>query len=336
MNFGTLQSWHTSWREVLIIGKSFEREGQNYHILGMTLAGEAKLYLIEPYRDEPPAPRKGARTRRKDLKENQEHTTRCLHCSGVRLGDQTLQVQGGSAGPLEYARDDLGVIQLFFDLMSAGWTVPEWLEEEDWSTLQLVTLNIAGLDKLPKYTPDMPIVLEHGPEFIQHFLEKPVTLTVGKGRTLPFVDHTGESVQCYINSVTRMDLWKDTEEKFQDPRYRELISPERLEQMKASTYAALEKECPRGMYYVAIEYECSKEFSLQFHSREYLRARPEVREGSSSGLLVRVKPDRPTGAHGLPLRGYAIQTAVSSDTVKIPAELSCYYEKVPAWEETVS
>ena len=81
------------------------------------------------------------------------------------------------------------------------------------------------------------------------------------------------------------------------------------------------------MCYVGIEYECSKDMSLQFYSKEYLRSRPEEHRGSSALLGMRLKPDRATGTHGLPLRGSVIETAVPPDTVKIPAELFFAFEK---------
>ena len=35
-----------------MIGKTIERDGKKYHIVGMTLADEAKLYIIEPYSEQ--------------------------------------------------------------------------------------------------------------------------------------------------------------------------------------------------------------------------------------------------------------------------------------------
>ena len=48
--------------------------------------------------------------------------------------------------------------------MSTGWTVPEWLKDTDWADLQLVTLSIANMEKLPDYSPDMPITITHSPD----------------------------------------------------------------------------------------------------------------------------------------------------------------------------
>ena len=110
---------------------------------------------------------------------------------------------------------------------------------------------------------------------------------------------------------------------------------EQLREIKEQCYKALEQNCPRGMCYISVEYECSKDISLQFYTKEFLKSVPET-HGSSTFLLIGGKPDRETGTHNLTLKGYVIQTAVSPDTTKIPAELFLYMEKVAAWEEKFS
>ena len=220
-------------------------------------------------------------------------------------------------------------------MMRAGWTVPDWLREKEWDELQLVTLKIADLKRLPGYSPQMPILIKHRPDSIRHIVEKTITLTVGKKRSFSFLDHDGEQVWCHINDVTLIDVWEDTEKQFQDPKYIKKVSPEQLAEIKESCYKALEQNCPQGMCYIGIEYECSKDFSLQFYTKEYLSSYPECHSGSAFFFLMRLKPDKDTGTHGLPLKGCVMQTPLSPDTVKIPAELFSYQEKRKEWEEQI-
>ena len=49
MNFALIENFHKKWRDILVIGKTIERDNKKYHIVGMTLADEAELYIIEPY-----------------------------------------------------------------------------------------------------------------------------------------------------------------------------------------------------------------------------------------------------------------------------------------------
>ena len=64
----------------------------------------------------------------------------------------------------------------------------------------MVTLNITNMEKLPDYSPDMPIAITHSPDSTQHILEKTVTLNAGKSRSFYFTDNYGDNVQCH-NSV---------------------------------------------------------------------------------------------------------------------------------------
>ena len=336
MNFSILSDRHEKWLDILVIGKTIERDGRKYHILGMTLSEEAKLYIIEPYDKQEPTNRKGIRSHRRILKEHEEKSCCYLHCSDFYLGDKKLQVQGGMGDPLEYSLEDYGTIQLFLDMMSAGWTVPEWLKDTEWANLQLVTLNIANTERLPDYSSDMPITITHSPDFIQHILEKTVTLNVGKSRSFSFTDDNGDNTQCYINNVTLIDVWKNTEEKLSYLKLAERFTPEQLEQARKQSYDALDQCCPKGMCYIGIEYECSKNYDLVFYSKQYLTSRPKTHQGSSHFLMMRLKPDQETGTHGLPLKGCVIQTPVSPDVIKIPAELFLYYERINAWSETIS
>ncbi len=334
MNFSILKGFHSKWQDIIVIGKTTERNGKKYHIVGITLSDEAKLYIIEPYMEPESRSRKGIRNHRRMLKEHERNEYSYLHCSDLCLGDVHLKIQGGMGSPMD--SDNYGMIQLFFDMMGAGWTVPEWLKDIDWENLMLLTLNIAEVAKLPHLTPQTPITITHRPNPIQHIIEKTVTLNVGKSRSFCFVDNHGDEVLCHINSVALIDVWKNTEEELNDPKLAERFSPEQLKEAAKHSYDALEQCCPKGMCYIGIEYECSKNYDLTFYSKQYLKSRPETHQGSSHFLMMRLKPDQETGTHGLPLKGCVIQTPVPPDTIKIPAELFLYHERVDEWTETIN
>ena len=333
MNFSLLEGFHSKWQDILVIGKTTERDGKKYHIIGMTLSEEPKLYIIEPYIKPENRNRNGSRNHRRMLKEHESNEYSYLHCSDFCLGGEHLKIQGGMGSPM--GSDDYGMFQLFFDMISAGWTIPEWLKELDWDNLMLLTLRIADVKKLPCFTPQTPITITHKPNPIPHIIEKTVALNIGKYCSFCFMDNLGDEVQCHINHVTLIDVWKNTEEDLKNPILAERFSPEQLKEVTKHRYDALEQCCPKGMCYIGIEYECSKNYDLTFYSKQYLNSRPETHQGSSHFLLMRLKPDQETGTHGLPLKGCVIQTPVSPDTTKIPAELFLYHERVDAWIETI-
>lgn len=338
MQLSYLEEIPNEYQKVLVIGKTIKRDGQKYHIVGMSSGRTVQLHILEPFLEKErarPVRRRSVRQRRQLKEQGDQGFNSYLHCREFQLGDKKIKMQGGSGGSLKYSEQDYRTITLFIDMMRAGWNPPDWLKNEDWNHLQLVSLTAANLKRLPKYTPDMPITILHHPDSVRHLLEKSVTFIVGKARSLCFTDHMGDKVWCHINRVTLIDVWEDSERQFNDPRYVKKVTPEQLQEVKEHCYRALEESCPRGMCYFGIEYECSKDYSLQFYAREYLNSYPECGNGSAVFFLMHLKPDRKTGVHGLPLKGCAIQTAVAPDTMKMPAELFCYYEKVAAWEESV-
>lgn len=338
MNFSCLTDAHQTWKQLLVIGKTIEREGKKYHIIGMTLNDENKafLYIIEPFSEPPRPKKKNDRSHRTSIKAQREtDTASYLHCRSFRFGNRLLKTEGGQSGPLRFSSDDYQTVELFFSMIGAGWSIPDWLRETDWEDLQLTTLHFQNVKRLPKYSPEMPLTITHRTDPIRHIVEKTVTLTVGKSRSLHFTDHCGEEVWCHINNVSLIDVWADTEQQLNDPKFARKVTKEQLQEIKESMYQTLGQSCPKGMCYIGIEYECSKEYQLQFYSREYLKSRPKPSCGSASFFLMRLKPDRETGTHGLPLKGAVIDTPFSPDTVKIPAELFLYYERFVEWEEKV-
>ena len=334
MQFSWLEGACGRWDKVLVIGRSFEREGRRYHIIGMTLGEKASIYLIEPYVEEVQSKRRKNASQRARLKEFDRQEDTYLHCSEFRIGSKTLTVQGGQGGSLKYSENNYEELKLFFDMMNAGWEVPGWLREEEWENLQLVRLTFADVKRLPKYTPDMPIVIKHEPVPIEHLLEKTVTLKIGGARSFQFTDDCGEHVQCYINDVMLVDVWD--EEQFNHPKYKERFSEEEMQQIKEQYYTALKESCPEGMCYIGIEYECSKDVSLQFYAKDYLKSCPQTHSsGSASFLLVNWKPEKKTGTHGFPLKGAAINYPFLPDTEVIPAEVFSYIEMKEPWEESI-
>lgn len=332
MNFAWLEQNCEHWRDIRVIGRTIEREGDLYHLIGMTLAEEAKLYALAPYR-EPERPRRRERTQRQ-LQRSGGGWDTYLSLEEVRIGSRRLPVGSISGDPLKYAARPDGKSQLFFDMLRAGWTVPGWLKEVDWEHLELETLELPGVKRLPPCTPDTPITLRHGGKSVRHLLEKPVTLTVGGSRTVSFTDHRGETVQCHIDRVLLVDVWGEMEGMLNDPRRWEGLPPEEEARVRAGFLQSLEQSCPRGMCYVGVEYECGREdVSVQFYTRQFLCSQPQ--SGGAGILLFRTRKGRETGPHGLPLRRDTLGSAVPPDTKKVPAELFAYYERTAPWEEQV-
>lgn len=337
MRFSRLESVVKKWKDILVIGRTIERDGKKYHIIGMTMGEEANLYIIEPYEHQERRVHRKKCTQRMRLKELETEDICYLHCSEFKIGNTKMCTQGGHGGDM--VSGNYEEIKVFFDMMDAGWEIPEWLRNEDWDRLQLVTLRMADLKRLPKYSSDMPITIKHEPVPKKYLLNRAraITVEIGKPFSFNFTAHDGEKVQCHINNVTLIDAWEDAKKKFGDAKseYRERFTKEQLQEIESNFYKALAQNCPKGMCYIGIEYECSRDINLQFYSKDFLESYPETHNGSASFLMMRIKPDKKTGTHGLPLKGYAIDTPFPPDTTAASIELLFYMEKTQAWEECV-
>lgn len=337
MNFSILDDIQKNWRGIRVIGRTIERDGRRCHILGMTLDDIARIYILEPADNSSRPSKTKNRSQRLLLKQPDNTCGSCLHCCEIRIGSRRLRAAGGQSEPLALGGDEnYSALKLFCDMLNVGWIIPDWLKELSWDDLMLVTLEIPDVKRLPVYSETMPITIVHDPCPVKHIVEKTVTLQVGKPRTFHFTDHLGNQTACYINQVVLIDVWKKMEQQFQDPRYTGMMPEEQLQAIRQKCFKTLRTNCPKGMCYIGIEYECDKDLTLQFYTKEFLSSRPETAKGSAAFLMMHHKPGKKYGAHGLPLKGCVLQTPVSPDTATVPSELLFYWEKADKWEETVT
>ena len=166
-------------------------------------------------------------------------------------------------------------------------------------------------------------------------VEKPVCLRPGEEAEITFSLEDGRSGICYVNRVYPIDIWRENEERFRDPRYLEIMTAEELEKHKKEFFEGLEQDCPRGMCYLGIEYECTLDGNLTFYDSAWLDEEPAIHSGSVTIRMMILKPDEPTGPHGLPMRGCAIQTPLDPAVKELSAELLYYTQKLPEREEAM-
>lgn len=359
MNFEQMRQAYRNFDEVMPIGRTVEQEGRLCHIVGMTrIEKQAEMYILEwaSKEAEPPengtaksSPAKAAAGA--DRKER--HTNRMgmkvvpaespiFNIKTIRIGEWELETGGADSGPLALNEGcavdaDSENLFLFYEMMKAGWALPEGSPflTADWNAMWLTRLNFrTETDSLPVWK-NREMLVKWGRRTKKHYVEKPVCLTVGEEAKLPFTIEDGRQGVCYINRVYPIDIWKENEEKFKNPRYLEIMSAEELEKQKEDFFRNLEQDCPRGMCYLGIEYECTLEGSLAFYDRAFLEAGPRSYQGSSSFMMMLLKPDEPIGKHGLRQRGCVIQTPVMPDVRTLEAELFRFDEMFGEGEEFV-
>lgn len=338
MNYETFKGYREAFflDELKVIGKDVSLDGAQVHFAGMGRKGQqAFFYFLEQQPSlEEQADWRSERTNRESMLESEQADGKsAIHISKVKIGDCAFEMQGGSCGALAQG-NQLEAHFFFSQMMDAGWEIPEDspFYSLDWSCIQLAALELQGTyDKLPELAGNMEFTV--GFTSRSHILQIPVELKRGQAGELHFMLESGEEVEGYVNQVDLSEPLKEEKEKFADRQYQERIlehcSQEEFEDMKQTVFKTLEADCPEGMGYFTVEYECTREnFSLQFYAAEYLDSIPEVKESCTSMIMFGGKSEQETGPHGPRNRIAVIQYAVPVETQTLQAELFMAMETV--------
>jgi len=127
-----------------------------------------------------------------------------------------------------------------------------------------------------------------------------------------------------INNVSLYDPRVKMEKAFSHPSYTERFSPVEIEKLK-SEYE-INEECPVGMGFIIIEYECEENITPKFHTSSWLESK-YISKNSSRVIIVR--PEKQTGICGLKLRAIAIDDQpLPVNTKEVNVELASYTKEI--------
>lgn len=350
MNFDWFQNvfQETQFDEIHIIGRDIALDGLQVHIVSLAKK-EDTMYLYsveEAARDFDEM--KTVEPKRDSEMTNRERMARYaggsqksfLHTRKIKIGGCVLEMQGGNAGYLEDA--SYAETYCFFVRMAQqGWKLSEqsYFYEKDWKQLSLVRHTVCAPScPIPEMSGTESMEITFGTTCRQQRLQVPVRLEAGMQQQFTFTDDNGEEAVCYINTVKLVDELRETRELFASDEYRrkmlEHCTEEQLAEMTQSVLETLEQECPEGMRFVTIEYECTSDVSLAFYAREYLDAVP-VPKNQAKALLMNVRPEQEQGVHGLKNRAAIIQYAVPADTKYLDVELCEALRAIPGKVYTI-
>jgi len=336
------------YEEIQIIGKDMVSQGKQVHWIAMLRKEDQAELCMLLQAEEPEKVRKQTRP---GHELNRELMSGFVPC--VTIDMKTLSIDGmvfecrqSQTGRLNIS--DLDSLLLLAKIAGAGWQLPEdhLLFKEDWERIEFRRVQFhCPCKQLPELA-HAKLKAVWNQSLRRYLIEKPVRLTVGGekdqkyGTQIAFTVQDGEGMVqdgiCYINKVRLEDPWEETEQQFADPKYQkrmlEFMTPEEFASMRQSSCEAMEHVCPRGMYFVVVEYECTLDMNLQFYLSEYLDSEPD-RSGVGVTMMLGIKGQEEQGAHGLRLKSALIQQPVADDVKEVPAELFEAHECLPEWEE---
>ncbi|MDE5823558.1 MAG: hypothetical protein K2H91_02585 [Lachnospiraceae bacterium] len=347
MNYDIFQSYieASCFEEVSIIGKDISIDGEQIHIVGMGRKKEGTfLYILEqqPSLEEYPVWKPEQTKRESMLDSAGRHEGNALHLNKIKIGEDTFNFQGGSGGNLA----QLEFVEAYFffqQMMEKGWSLSEDspFYRLEWNRMGLVSLRLTDVcERLPVLTGEVEQVTV-GTTHKSYIIQKSVRLEQGKTNQLCFsLEEGGEEVICYMNQVRMMEPLIEEQRRFDDVQYQERalqhVTREEFKEMKKMALTSIEAECPRGMGYFIVEYECTREnLSAQFFATTDLDRIPEPKNGGTTMLMMGGRPDQETGPHGLRNRCAVVQYAVPVETKALDAELFMMMETIPEKEVTV-
>lgn len=352
MNFEMLYEYmeQNRYDEVQMIGKYAFLQGKLCYFIAVIRQDTKMRLLLLTQAALPEEPKKRrAGTMRQSLRDAaRDHTDLSLvQIRKIKIGDLEFQSIEASSGSLH--ADDHEHLLLLADLVRAGWRMEKHSAffQKEWNGLELEFADCkfeCPSGKLPQLG-QAQIFLTWDDRVDNYLVEKKINLQVGdhaaQSVAFPYTDADGnrQEAQCYIARVFLTDLYQEQEERFHDPEYvkrlQEYMTPEEIEQNKKQVLELLEQNCPRGMCFAIVEYECTGNLTLDFYTCEYLSARQKTAKGSASFMLFHSRPDQENGVHGLRLRHSVMQTPVAPDTLEIQAELFCAREQTALSAERV-
>lgn len=355
MNFECLAELAKEYQyeEIQIIGRDVVSQGKQIYLIAMTRREDQAELSMLLYREKKPEEQRNSIGSECEL--NRELNRELMKCNmsegfmslkTLNINGTVLECREAHAG--ELSTSDLDSMLLLAKLAEAGWQMPEdhRFFRETWERIELRRIKLqCPCKQLPDWK-NAKLKAVWYSSFRRHLIEKPARLTIGGAKDQKYVTQIAFTIQnangvlqdgiCYINNVRLENPWEEIDRNEADPEYRKkmlkYMTPEEFAVMQRDSCDAMEHICPRGMYFIAVEYESTLDLDLKFYLSEYLDSEPD-RSGRGVAVLFGTKGEEEQGIHGLKLRSSLIQSPVAADVREVSAELFEAHEVLPESEE---
>ncbi len=326
MDINLLKEYINKISEIRIVGRDFSFGETDFHFLGF-YREESNLYaVIISYNEELFEKKEQARidainacdldcTYNPTVRESERHRLLfddpILHITKLVSGDTKLDSHSSSCTLLENGIDE-NVI-LLTEFIRAGW------ECEKFRFIPFDRLYINKVAFTGEYTefPDISekITLSFANTSKRILAEIPISVEIGtndKKIELP----SDENI--YIREARLLDMYDEMEQLFSSERFREICTPEEIEKQRENFIENFSPCCPKGKYYIAIEYEVHENTSVEIKLKSVLDSPPIEKEGCMAFII---RSDSAPLHDGLSVKTAIIDTPFDSDTKSVEAEI---------------
>lgn len=327
MNINLIKEYCDKISEVKVIGKDFEFEGTEYHIIGLYREEKKIFAAVLAYNEEFCEKREWLEiqaensleldTRNLPLREIKklqiEFNEPYCDIESISFADTELLSFRSHRSYLNNNKEQN--IILFLEFLRNGWNSGAF----GCRNFRNCSLGIYELDgefsSLSEIdTGDLTINFRHSQQ--ETVFGMPITLEIGECDREVILSN-GEKI--YIRSVNLTDMWLESAKIFSNPRLTSQFSPEHLKEHREEFESKLEETCPKGTYFLCVEYEAATDVTVDIQLKSVLDA-PEKACGSSAiGIIFRT--DTEPVHENTKIKTCVINEPFSANTQTVEAEI---------------
>ena len=231
--------------------------------------------------------------------------------------DDTVLKSGESECSLLGNGIDKNII-ILSEFIRAGWRC-ERFADISFDDYYIHDIIFTGeFDRIPDIQNE--ITLSFGRESKRTLAEIPVALKIGAEEKEIDLAEIGK---IYIRETKLVDMYAQMEECFESEQFQKHYSHEEIQKQRTDFENNFSKQCPKGKFYAAVEYEAPENISVDIKLKSVLDS-PPVPKDSCMGFIL--------GSDLLPVHdGMKVKTAVvdaplDGDTEILDAEIFSVYE----------
>jgi len=246
----------------------------------------------------------------------------------ICIGEVDFTTQSSGSQQASYINNFNNTL-LFSRFINAGW-YPSGLDTHNTEYMYLTEITLATeCGVIPDVDIHAPITVSKHPTHRMGVVEMPIKLTIGADydEKIFFPDkETGKEFWVQINKVYLLDIWEETRKSLGEIKKTGQFTDEQLSEHQARMETFNHEICPRGMYFLAIDYECEGDITLNFYSAHWLESPPH--RGNSASVMMFANTDEQKGKLGTTLKTAVIQEPFSPDITELDAEIYSYNESM--------
>ncbi len=340
MNIGRIRECLDKITETRVIGKDFSIGGTDFHFVGFYRTESELHAVVLSYNEELFERKEQAEIdalNKFDLDRAYQPTVRESERMELMIHEPVLHIKSlNFAGTVLESREshmtllDNGIeesIILLSEFVRTGWKSKRF-ECISFYNLYLKDIIFTGeFDSIPDISEN--ITLSFALNSVRRLAEIPVLLEIGaeeKEIELP----SGDKI--YLRETKLMDMYEEMEQFFCSERFRELCPPEEIEKQRKNFIENFSPCCPKGKYFIGVEYEAAENISVDVKPKSVLDAPPVTKEGCMAFII---RSDKAPLREKMKVKTTVIDIPFDGSTKTVDAEIFTFSEMLQPDDITI-